>query len=277
MTQPMQRSESRSPRRPSQRQASEAVTAAIAGILFVLAPAPASAQGSPWTDDFGYVMAETPYDWVELASEPGASNLSGITSGNTAEIVTLPWNFPYYAASYGELRVGGSGAAGFSYTNHTNSFSQVGPLPTSGLGSNTPDLAVHSDNFAGAPNFGAPVWSWHDILADRFIVSWEDAPRNFSSSGVFSHPRSFQLHLYPTGRIEYHYELLSSGQFDFGSSASVGIQDYAGGSHTSGNFLQFSNHEPILQEQWALAFVPPGRHRAGVRLLGHPRLAHPAG
>ena len=52
---------------------------------------------------------------------------------------------------------------------------------------------------------------------------------------------SFQVHLYEDGTIEFHYEDVSiAGAGNNGENATRGIQDYVGGTHTTGNALEVS-------------------------------------
>ncbi|HCP46441.1 MAG TPA: hypothetical protein DIU15_10380, partial [Deltaproteobacteria bacterium] len=95
-----------------------------------------------------------------------------------------------------------------------------------------PALAPHWDDLNPASSM-LPldgIFAWHDTTAgnDRFIVSWENIG-HFGFS-LFVDGITFQVHLYPGGDIEFHYDDLSFGDvtIDNAVSATIGIQDVEG-------------------------------------------------
>ncbi len=197
-------------------------------LFALLLPAPALAQGGP--DAFGYTWDFTSYDWVDLSSGPGTL-ISGLSADDAETNVTLPFGFPYYGTSHSTIRVADNGgiifasSGGLSYTNQS--------LPSTT--SSAPDLAIYWDDIICADD----VYSYNDTAGGRFIVSFEGCVGYYESSGSTG---SFQVHLYPSGRIEYHYQDVDFGgtQYDNGVSATAGIQAFSAGTHTSGNALQVS-------------------------------------
>ena len=196
-------------------------------LLALLLPASAAAQGGP--DSFGYTWDFATYDWVDLSSGPGS--LVSITSDDAEANVSLPFSFPYYGTSYSTVRVGDNGGIRFTTTGNLQ-YSNLA-LPTTDA--DAPDLAIYWDDLISSGD----VYSYHDSANGRFIVSWEGCVHYYQSSGSTG---SFQVHLYPSGQIEYHYQDVDFGgtSYDNGVSATVGIQAHAANTQMSGNALQVS-------------------------------------
>ena len=204
----------------------------------------AAAQGGP--DAFGYTWDFTTYDWVDLNPGPGTL-VAGLSSDDAEANVPLPFSFPYYGGSYSTVRVADNGALVFTTTATTSITYSNACLPTSAA-NNTPDIAVYWDDLVSSNK----VYSYDDVAGGRFIISWEEAA-HYSGGGAVS----FQVHLYPSGRIEHHYSDVHFGAtaYDNGASATIGIQDRTGGTFSSGNVLQAScNSAGVVSAGSALAF-----------------------
>lgn len=80
------------------------------------------------------------------------------------------------------------------------------------------------------------AYVYFDQNNGRFIVSWEGVPHYPSVGEV-----DFQVHLYQDGRIEFHYQdgYFGNSSYDYGKSATIGIQDHVGGM-TSSRYKQIS-------------------------------------
>jgi len=225
------------------------VAAALVAILVAsgvaLFPAPAAAQtGGP--DSFGYTYSTSTYDFEVLALNPASTALG--LAGEDSVTVPLPWSFPYYGGSYSQIRVSMNGGCRFSLS---------GDVVWSNLSfpsgqSYSPDLAVLWDDLT-SDSFG-DTWTLYDTLEDRFIISWEQVG-HFSSSG----DGSFQVHLFPNGRIEYHYSDVSFGSvaIDGGASATVGLQDNVGATQAANYLLVSLNGSTLLSAGDAYGFEPP--------------------
>jgi hypothetical protein len=211
-------------------------------LLSLLAPASALAAGGP--DSFGYEWDTATYDWVDLSSGPGTL-ISGLSFDDAEATVSLPFTFSYYGNAYTSVRVADNGALSFN-TAASITYSNA-CLPTS-TGTTYPDLAVYWDDLISSNK----VYSYNDTAGGRFIISWEDVA-HYSGGGA----ASFQVHLYPSGLIEYHFAdvYFGSSSYNNGASATVGMQDQTGGTHASGNSLSVScNTSTVLSAGYAVAF-----------------------
>ncbi|MCO4768472.1 MAG: proprotein convertase P-domain-containing protein [Deltaproteobacteria bacterium] len=225
---------------------------AASATLAALIPASALAQGGP--DSSGYLWSSAPYDFVVL--DPAAGGLGTVESitGSSFEIdVALPWagGFSFYGNSYTDITVSEEG--GITMGAGGNMFGGNGSLPDTS--SSSADIAVFWDELDawdfGASSSNGGLFTYYDSAADRFIVSWENV-----SEGGDDATLSFQAHLYGNGEITFHYADVTSEDFissstgvdnnSFGNSATVGIQDFTGGTAASGNALQISYNTPSL-------------------------------
>ena len=208
----------------------------------LLAPASALAQGGP--DSFGYEWDVATYDWVDLSSGPG-SLISGLNTDDAEATVSLPFTFSYYGNAYTSVRVADNGGLSFNTSASISYTNACYPTSTS---SSYPDLAVYWDDLVSSNK----VYSYNDTAGGRFIISWEDVA-HFSGAGA----ASFQVHLYPSGLIEYHYAdvYFGSSSYNNGASATVGIQDQTGGTQAAGNALSvICNSSTVLSSGYAVAF-----------------------
>ena len=98
---------------------------------------------------------------------------------------------------------------------------------------------------------GGAVLAWYDAAADRQIVSWEGVA-HVASTGT----GSFQVHLLANGEVELHFADLDFTEtaYSFGASATVGIQDMAGGTASSGNSLQIACNSNVIADGSAWVF-----------------------
>ncbi len=190
-------------------------------VLFALLfPSVAAAQlGGP--NAAGYT-----YDTAALDIAPLSGTALTLGSDNLVS-VTLPWAFPYYGVDYTSINVGANGGLSFVSAN-------IGPsngcLPAA---TSAPAIAPFWDDldptlvlFPLPPLPG--VYAWHDVANDRFVVAYDNIPANgFFPAGIGG---TFQVHLYPDGAIEFHYDSLQffDPAFDDGAGATIGIQDVEG-------------------------------------------------
>ena len=201
-------------------------------------------------DAGGYAWAEAEYDFVPLAGGLGVD--LGMATASAGAPLSLPWPITFYGAPFTDVVAQENGAMSFG-TCGVGVDASNSCLPAAEPNCNSPDLAVLWDNVVLSPSSGA-VWSWHDTVGDRFIVSWEDVPLAIGGEG------SFQVHLFADGRAEYHYSDLDfgNGSYDWGAGATVGIQDRVGGTADSGGVVPYSCNEAVLSDGLALAFYPVG-------------------
>ena len=210
--------------------------------LALLLATPALAQdGGP--DASGYAWTSAVYDFVPLAGVGTALSLGGDDEAD----VSLPWGFTWYGVEYTDLRVSADGALRFGAAGDIG-LGDCLPLDDA----EAPDVAVFWDDLD--LDVGGEVLWWEDTSAGRFIVSWEDAPSLAGGAG------SFQVQLYEGGAVELHFADTDFGDaaYDSGASASVGIQNAAGGTAGAGDALSVSCDAPSIVDGTAILFEQCG-------------------
>lgn len=174
-------------------------------------------------DASGHFAGELALDFVELASKPGAVQLSLTDNGHARVSLPSGFDFPFYGTTVSTyLYVGANG--GINTTNAPIAAANTAlPAPTY---VDSPDIAVYWDDLD--PSSGGGIYAWFDGM--RFIVSWEDVPHGRDGSSSTSHGVSVQAHIYESGRLELHYLDTDVGDaaHDDGDSATVGIGNLAG-------------------------------------------------
>jgi large repetitive protein len=214
-------------------------------LLCLLLATPALAQtGGP--DNFGYHYAPAAYDFVPLSAIGTPHAL--LDEGEAT--VALPFGFEFYGVPHTQVTVGMNGGLRFGGSQQIGLGNSAFPATTS----SAPDLAPFWDDLY--PGSTPPsVLSYHDVAGGRFIISYEDVLHYYARTGS---DVTFQVHLYPSGRIDFHWEDLVTGatNYDYLTSATVGIQDATGGTTAAGNHLQVSHNtaQPAF-EGLALSFV----------------------
>ena len=132
--------------------------------------------------------------------------LSGLGDDDTRSIA-LPFAFPFFGANYRRVFVNSDGNLTFSAGDTSSGDRSLGAL-TAG----PPRIAVlYEDLNPSQSSAGVSVLA----AADRFVVSWVNVPE-YADFGVGS-LQTFQVRLFPNGRIEFAYQGV------FSQGAVVGI------------------------------------------------------
>jgi subtilisin family serine protease len=172
--------------------------------------------GSGGPDLFGYTWRDSDdpggpaFDWVDVT---GIGTPITLPSGDDANVQGVPvgFDFPFYGATFNTVNVCTNGW--LSFTNTTTSLSNYA-LPSSSAPENL--LAVFWDDLN--PGTATPrLYTYRD--GTRFILSYVAVPR-YSSGG----PYTFQVILYPSGRILYQYLDMQGTRLN---EATIGIQNAA--------------------------------------------------
>ena len=205
-------------------------------VIAVLAPGVAVAQ-SAGPDLFGHVATAMTqaFEPIRDLAEPGPSADDGTL------VWELPFAFDFYGQSWTHIVVGSNGGLSFSHGDDAVISWSNDCLP--GLDPH-PHVAVFWDDLN--PSAGGGVWILDDSAAnDRVIVSWEGVPR-YSDQGE----GSFQVHVLNGGLLQIHHAdtLFASPVHDGGLTASVGIQDPAGG-----DGLDIGCYEALADSAWQIA------------------------
>ena len=172
--------------------------------------------GSGGPDVFGYrwIDSDDPggpaFDWVDITAI-GTPVPFTSSDDNNVQAIPIGFNFPFYGGSFSTVNVCTNGW--ISFTNTTTDFSND-PLPNTAAPENM--LAAFWDDLNPGTS-PARVFRYND--GTRFIVSWVAVPR-LTSGG----PYTFQIILYPSGRIVYQYLDMQGTRLN---EATVGIQNAA--------------------------------------------------
>jgi hypothetical protein len=215
------------------------MTARIAFVALLLAPTAALAQ-TVGPDAGGYAASPALLDFVDISSV-GAP--LGILDDSETE-VALPFPFPYYGNTWTHVVVSENG--GLAFTDGSGVV-EVGwsneslPAYDTDDWHGAPDIAVFWDDFNVSQ--GGQVYAGLDAVAGRFIIQWHTVPHYYDSGEA-----SFQAQLYSDGAIALEYVDLDFGNssYDWGNSATVGVQDRAGGGNASGSWLQINHDSPDM-------------------------------
>ncbi len=226
------------------------------GTGLVYAP-DAGAEGAGGPDAFGYRWKDSDesggpaFNWVDISN---SGTLISFTSSDDAlsAAIDMGMTFPFYGNNFSQIKVGTNGFLTFS-TDETSSRLSNYNLPSTNGAKNMlalfwDDLHLRSGN----------VKYLND--GTRFIVQYTNVEK-YSPSG---NPLTFQVQLYPSGKILYQY-LTMAGTLN---SATIGIQDqtktiglpvvYNANYVHSGLAIQISRVPDWLTVSPNHATVPPG-------------------
>jgi subtilisin family serine protease len=211
--------------------------------------------GAGGPDVFGYKWKDSDelggpaYNWIEIENVGTAIPLSG--DDQNLGPFPIGFSFPFYGTDFTEFNACSNGWLSFTstattYTNYD--------LPSVSAPANL--IAPFHDDLT----FSSSGTAWYHYDGQRLIVEYKDAPR-LSSGG----PYTFQVHLYPSGRIEFHYQSMLGTRLN---EATIGIQNADG---TDGLAMAFNAdyvHDGLAvrieaQEPWlavspATGTVAPG-------------------
>ena len=212
------------------------LTVLVAALVIGSAPAQA-ATGGP--DGWGYTWADSDETGVTYLYEFAPTRYAiGDDASNT---FALGFEFLFYGVNYSSISVNSNGLVHF---NGTAPPSTNWPLPYEDYAL----IAALWDNLY-PPNGELWVGPIGTSPNRVFIIEWFEIP-HYADVGACS----FEIKLFEADdTIEIHYQDLSfeHSQYDWGASATVGIQD--GG---QGHSLQFSYNQPELMDEYAIRFEP---------------------
>jgi hypothetical protein len=153
--------------------------------------------------------------WIDISSLGTPLTLTDdIASG----AIPIGFAFPFFENSYSEIFVGSNGlltfGAGSADRNNSN-------IPSATSPNNL--IAMWWDDLN--PSNAGHVFYYHDIQANRFIVSFDSIPNYLYPSGTGS--LNFQAVLYPTGKIILNYGTMNPGTDNL-NEATIGIENSSG-------------------------------------------------
>ncbi|KAA3598033.1 MAG: choice-of-anchor D domain-containing protein [Calditrichaeota bacterium] len=152
----------------------------------------------------------------------------GVTGSNVAGTLTLPWSFPFYGNNYTTALVSSNGYITFGSdgTDFSND-----PIPST-IDPND-FIAPFWTNLTVDGGLSNMFW-FNDSLNSRVIIQWNEVERSGESLS-----NTFQVILYPDGRIDINYENMNSTNLS--NPLTVGIEDA-----TASDGLQIAYNEPFV-------------------------------
>ncbi len=172
------------------------------------------------------------YTWIDISDLGSAVSLG---DDGESSMLDIGFDFPFYDSTYSRFQIGANG--GISFSSGELSYSHEN-LPSSSAPSQSL-LAMWDDlnpKSAGSIRYHS--------TAERLVVSWLGVP--FYSS---TDTQTFQIILYPDGRIVYQYQTLNGNI----SSCTVGLQ----ADNAAGPVTQVAYNESYLKNSLAIEFTPP--------------------
>jgi subtilisin family serine protease len=202
----------------------------------------AGVLGAGGPDLFGYQWRDSDavggpvFNWVDIsATGTPITALNG--DDQNAGPISLGFDFPFYGTTFNSVRVVTNGF--LSFTNTTTDLTND-PLPNSSAPENL--LAVFWDDL----HFRSQNRARYLADGNRFIVQYTNVDR-FATSTPSN--LTFQVILYPNGRIVYQYLTMTSAEL---ASATVGIQNSA---KTDGLTVVYNS--AYMHNNLAIEFGPP--------------------
>lgn len=216
-------------------------TCGLSGVVELFVPENGTRQDLflwPYSDGLGYTCSE------QVSAFSTAGNAMALTGDDAVAEVSLPFEFPFYGASYRSAWVDTNGILSFTDPGGSHPY-PGGPLP-----------APAEPNAVVAP-------FWDDLVVDgqasvrtatsgsdtdaRFTVEW----RNVHRKGNTSQRLSFAVVLAPDGTVKTHYDGLDNDA-ERGAHAAVGIEAPAGE-----DGLTYSASTPVLANGRSVTFDHP--------------------
>lgn len=196
-----------------------------------------NAAGGP--DTYGYTWKDSnedggpTYSWTDISASGTLSSVSSQDDGT--QTVSLPFTFSYYGTDYTTVNICSNGNIHFGAANYDWSNSAI-------------------PNSDGPSAMIAPFWDdlnpwaggnvYYLGSGSEFIVQWDGVQRYGDASSV----ETFQVILYPDGKIKFQYHTLTGAL----SSCTVGIEDAA---ETDGLLVVYN--AAYLENELAVEFTPP--------------------
>ncbi len=197
--------------------------------------------GSGGPDAYGYLWKDSDqpdgpvFDWVDISAV--GTPIASLTGDDQSAVVPIGFPFPFYGTQFESVNVKTNGFLSFTSTatNLTNN-----PLPNSSAPENL--LAVFWDDL----HFRSQARARYYNDGSRFIVEFDHVDRYSSTTPS---DLTFQVILYPSGRIVYQYLTMTSAEL---ASATIGMQNA-----TKTDGLNVVYNKAYVHDNMAVAFAPP--------------------
>jgi hypothetical protein len=206
--------------------------------------------GSGGPDLFGYSWTDSDepggpaYEWVDISgigTEIYFSG-SGYCDDCTSDPIPIGFDFSFYGQGFNTLRACTNGWVSFT---HDGNYYGNQPLPNAGYRVPENLLALFWDDLvlrSGTGSEPVPSAVYYHNDGTRFIIQYQHMYRIAN----YTDDLNFQVILYPSGRIVYQYETLSSSTL---SSNTIGIQN-----ETRDDGLNVVYNQSYVHESLAIQF-----------------------
>jgi M6 family metalloprotease-like protein len=216
-----------------------------------VSPKASKAVGGP--DTYGYKWKDSneaggpTYGWIDITSSGMPLVLR---DDDASSAIPLAFSFDFYGEEKAFVYISANGYLSFDHS----------PMPWSNAA--MPNPAFPNDLVAPFwddldPSAGGEIY--YLAAADRFVVSWVNVPRFSGGSNTF------QVILYPDGRILFQYESMGNGATL--TSATTGIENGGGtdGLGIAYNESYVANNLAVLITSWAtwISITPPSGTTSG--------------
>ncbi|HEY3174122.1 MAG TPA: S8 family serine peptidase [Candidatus Polarisedimenticolia bacterium] len=204
------------------------------------------ALGNGGPDAFGYRWRDSDaaggpvYNFIDIRSTGTPIAITGDDSMSTA--IAMGMTFPFYGSSFSSLKVCTNGFVTFNTASTSCPFTN-GALPSTSLPANSIALFWDDLDFRGVQH------ARYLYDGTRFIVQFTDVDRHQTPAGN-SH-LTFQVQLYPTGRVLVMYGTMTSTTTPTLNSATIGIQNL---NVTTGTALQVVRDAAYMHSTLALQY-----------------------
>jgi hypothetical protein len=253
-------------------------------VLLVVAPLAAADPAGPGgvgdkavggPDPFGYTFVDSnevagpAFDWIDISATGTDLQLN---DESQTGLFPIGFDFTLYGQTYNAIDVQDNGNVTFDTAFHMGYLNECIPGPCTECAGNSPMIAGFWDDLmpgSGQPGLGAkgarePTKVYYELQGTapnrKAIIMWDQVP-HYNVGGAVS----FEIILHESNStIEVHYldTIFGALGYDFGESASIGVQDWVQ-NNTYG--LEYACDTPgALSDGLAIRFLPPCDYSFGL-------------
>lgn len=171
------------------------------------------------------VQTDNNYDWIDASG--GVELFLG---DDDSELVSLPFNFPFYNGSFSSVYISSNGY--LSFTDNSPTDYTEDSLPSTDI-DNSYLIAPFWDDLY--PNSEGHIY--HQSFGDHWVISWEDIDHFLSDYPI----GTFQVVLYRSGKIVFNYDYLNYTSDGYTCGLNLGLDtryfnSYQGLTESTDNF-----------------------------------------
>lgn len=179
------------------------------------------------------------YQWIDLPSIPGATQITGLTDDNAVGPFSIGFMFEYYGKYYNAFHISSNGHLRLGPS--LSSTTLGAPFPTiPGIGNVNTFIAPMATDLLYDSTTTDEVWYWISPGYDSLIVSWLNVPFWSNNTAGYIGANSFQVILERTsGAITFQYAQQTGQPPVTAGFCSVGIESDDGTSGLNPLYDQF--------------------------------------